>query len=36
MDATAKTYRYLDADEIANQRKAKEKATKGPTKGPTK
>ena len=36
MDATAKTYRYLDAEEIANQRKAKaqaqEKATKGPTK----
>jgi Tfp pilus assembly protein PilO len=36
MDATAKTYRYLDAEEIANQRKAKaqaqEKAAKGPTK----
>ena len=35
LDATAKTYRYLDAEEIANQRKAKqaqEKATKGPTK----
>jgi len=36
MDATAKTYRYLDAEEIANQRKAKaqaqEKAGKGPTK----
>ncbi|HTN48592.1 MAG TPA: type 4a pilus biogenesis protein PilO [Burkholderiaceae bacterium] len=33
MDATAKTYRYLDADEIANQRKAKtQAATKGPSK----
>ena len=34
MDATAKTYRYLDAEEIANQRKARgaEEATKGPTK----
>jgi Tfp pilus assembly protein PilO len=32
MEATAKTYRYLDADEIANQRKAKAQATKGPNK----
>jgi type IV pilus assembly protein PilO len=31
MDATAKTYRYLDADELANQRKARQ-----PTKGPAK
>jgi type IV pilus assembly protein PilO len=31
LDATAKTYRYLDADELANQRKAK-----SPTKGPAK
>ncbi len=32
LDATAKTYRYLDADEVAAQRKAKQAATKGPTK----
>jgi type IV pilus assembly protein PilO len=32
LDATAKTYRYLDADEIAAQRKAKQAATKGPAK----
>jgi type IV pilus assembly protein PilO len=32
LDATAKTYRYLDADELANQRKAKQAATKGPAK----
>lgn len=32
LDATAKTYRYLDADEIANQRKAKQDAKKGPAK----
>jgi type IV pilus assembly protein PilO len=32
LDATAKTYRYLDADEIASQRKAKQAATKGPAK----
>jgi len=32
LDATAKTYRYLDADEIANQRKAKQAATKGAAK----
>jgi type IV pilus assembly protein PilO len=31
LDATAKTYRYLDAEELANQRKAKQ-----PTKGPAK
>jgi type IV pilus assembly protein PilO len=31
LDATAKTYRYLDADELASQRKAKQ-ATKGPAK----
>jgi type IV pilus assembly protein PilO len=31
LDATAKTYRYLDADELANQRKARQ-ATKGPGK----
>jgi Tfp pilus assembly protein PilO len=30
-EATAKTYRYLDAEEIANQRKAKAQAQ--PTKG---
>ena len=32
LDATAKTYRYLDAEEIANQRKAKQAATKGAAK----
>jgi len=32
LDATAKTYRYLDAEEIAAQRKAKQAATKGPAK----
>ena len=32
LDATAKTYRYLDADEVAAQRKAKQAATKGPAK----
>ena len=32
LDATAKTYRYLDADELANQRKAKQAAAKGPAK----
>ena len=32
LDATAKTYRYLDADELAAQRKAKQAAVKGPTK----
>jgi type IV pilus assembly protein PilO len=32
LDATAKTYRYLDADELANQRKTKQAATKGPGK----
>jgi type IV pilus assembly protein PilO len=32
LDATAKTYRYLDADEVAAQRKAKQQATKGPGK----
>jgi type IV pilus assembly protein PilO len=26
MESTAKTFRYLDTDEIADQRKAKEKA----------
>jgi hypothetical protein len=26
MESTAKTFRYLDADEIAEQRKAKDKA----------
>jgi type IV pilus assembly protein PilO len=31
LDATARTYRYLDPEEIANQRKAKQ-ATKGPAK----
>lgn len=31
LDATAKTYRYLDAEELASQRKAKQ-----PTKGPAK
>ena len=31
LDATAKTYRYLDAEEVAAQRKAKQ-ATKGPAK----
>ena len=31
LDATAKTYRYLDAEELASQRKAKQ-ATKGPAK----
>jgi len=29
LDATAKTYRYLDAEEIAAQRKARQAATKG-------
>jgi type IV pilus assembly protein PilO len=32
LDATAKTYRYLDAEEVAAQRKAKQAATKGPGK----
>jgi type IV pilus assembly protein PilO len=32
LDATAKTYRYLDAEEVAAQRKAKQAATKGPAK----
>ena len=32
LDATAKTYRYLDAEEVAGQRKAKQQATKGPGK----
>ncbi len=32
LDATAKTYRYLDADEVAAQRKAKQAPTKGPGK----
>ena len=32
LDATAKTYRYLDAEEVAAQRKAKQQATKGPAK----
>jgi len=32
LDATAKTYRYLDADELASQRKAKQAAAKGPAK----
>jgi type IV pilus assembly protein PilO len=32
LDATAKTYRYLDAEEIAAQRKAKQAAAKGPAK----
>ncbi len=32
LDATAKTYRYLDAEEVAAQRKAKQQATKGPGK----
>jgi type IV pilus assembly protein PilO len=32
LDATAKTYRYLDAEELANQRKAKQAAAKGPAK----
>jgi type IV pilus assembly protein PilO len=36
MDATAKTYRYLDAEEIANQRKAKAQAQEKGAKGPTK
>lgn len=31
-DATAKTYRYLDQDEIAAQRKAKQQPAKGPAK----
>jgi type IV pilus assembly protein PilO len=31
LDATAKTYRYLDPEELAAQRKAKEPA-KGPAK----
>jgi type IV pilus assembly protein PilO len=32
LDATAKTYRYLDSEEVAAQRKAKQQATKGPAK----
>jgi type IV pilus assembly protein PilO len=32
LDATAKTYRYLDAEEVAAQRKAKQAAAKGPAK----
>lgn len=32
LDATARTYRYLDADELASQRKARQTATKGPAK----
>ncbi len=32
LDATAKTYRYLDAEEVAAQRKAKQAAAKGPGK----
>jgi type IV pilus assembly protein PilO len=32
LDATAKTYRYLDAEEVSAQRKAKQQATKGPGK----
>lgn len=32
LDATAKTYRYLDAEELASQRKAKQAAAKGPAK----
>ena len=32
LDATAKTYRYLDQDEIAAQRKAKQQPAKGPAK----
>jgi type IV pilus assembly protein PilO len=32
LDATAKTYRYLDQDELAAQRKAKQQPAKGPAK----
>ena len=32
LDATAKTYRYLDAEELASQRKAKQATTKGAAK----
>jgi type IV pilus assembly protein PilO len=32
MDATVKTYRYLDEDEVMAQKKAKEAATKGKAK----
>ena len=32
LDATAKTYRYLDQDELAAQRKAKQQPAKGATK----
>jgi type IV pilus assembly protein PilO len=32
LDATAKTYRYLDPEELAAQRKAKQPAKKGPAK----
>lgn len=32
LDATAKTYRYLDPEELAAQRKAKQSAKKGPAK----
>jgi type IV pilus assembly protein PilO len=32
LDATAKTYRYLDQDELAAQRKAKQQPVKGPAK----
>ena len=32
MDATAKTFRYLDEDEVAAQKRAKDKDKKGPAK----